>query len=188
MKHIKLLQSQRHFNQLLIIIFAALLLCMPMLPVLAAGAYPSVDMFASSDSIKGIPGADHTMKDWFGGVQHSINNVFLDSCIYYADHEWVKKGFVAPYEFEGETFYFSLPIEIRHVVPECNQSGMSVSIIFLLRWADDKTFLIDEDARQPGHSYYAPATTGYGGKCIRAYWHYLMENYTFDPVTGSLVK
>jgi len=171
-------QTRRRFKQLMAALLAVILLYAPVLPSCAGSGYPTTDMFAGSDSIKGMQGAVRGTQDSFGGLQHSLANIFLDQCIYYPEHPLVKSGAIAPYEFEGDTFYFSFSPASIGFVPNCNGSGMSISIVFLMRWNGqaESAFMIDENSRVSGHNFYAPATTGYGGKCMRAFWNFWMEN------------
>lgn len=147
--------------------------------------YPQVDMFSDSYNIKGMQGANSGSQSMYGGLSHSLINVQLDQAIFSPDSAYAKNGWVYAYEFEGETFYFTdYPTGMANV-PKCNSSNMSVSVVFLLKWNDgsrdsyhnDTNFLIDEDSRVEGYTYYAPNAdlSTYGGRAIRAYWHFLME-------------
>ncbi len=174
-------------------LLAMIMLCTPAMNVAAAeAAYPTVDMFEQATTIKGLQGATAATKDSYGGLQHSLVNIFLDDCIFSPDSDWAKNGWVAPFTFEGETFYFGDSPAGIGFVENCNNSDMSISIVFLLRWKtdeynNDSSFLIDAGSRVPGYNYYAPNSdlSTYGGRAIRAYWYFLMDwcaknNYHID--------
>lgn len=166
-------------KQLSAAFLAATLLLIPNLTASAAGSYPSVNMFERSTSIKGVQGAIN--KNDFGGLQHTLTNVFLDDFIYSPDSSYARNGRVAPYKFEGKTYYFvKESANGMSLAKIANRQDMSVSLVFLLRWKQngehgDLTYLIDEESRVPNKRYYAPATTGEGGDTLRAFWHFFME-------------
>lgn len=161
-------------KRLLAIFMAIALLCVCLPEIQAEAAektYSSYDYFAHADSIKGVQG--ETSSDVYGGIRHTMGNLFLDDVIY------------APgtggnaYEYKGEMFYFSYdPLgSASGFVTAAKSQGMSVTVVFLMRYQESKTFLIDEASRTPGFPYYAPNTdtSTYGGLAMEAYWHYLME-------------
>ncbi len=151
----------------------------------AQGTYPQTNMFKDTYDIKGLQGAKDSNKNDFGGLSHSLSNINLDEAIFSPDSDYAKKGWAVTYEFEGEKFYFTPFPPGMQLVQMCNNSNMSVSAVFLVRWNDgsrdpynnNTNFLIDEASRVPGHKFYAPNAnlSTYGGRAIRAYWHYLME-------------
>lgn len=157
----------------------AIVALMPVLSMEASAAdaeYSYDDMFKYS-IIKGEQGAMDNSA--YGGIDHTLVNVFLDSYIYAPDSRMATRGNAAQYEFEGETFYFSR--SLPGGIVQANQEDMSVSVVFLLRKkvssGGDSSFIIDADSRVNGYLYYAPNAdlSTYGGRAVRAYWHYLME-------------
>lgn len=140
-----------------------------------ANNYPKQNMFANSYDIKGLQGATSATQSKYGGLKHSLINVVLNDCIFSPSSSQITSSSVVPFQFEGETFYFRKnPISIAS---DINDSGMSLSVVFLIRWSNSTSFLIDEGSRVQGYTYYAPNTNmnSYGGKAIRAFWHYLMS-------------
>ncbi len=151
-------------------------LCTPAMTVSAA--YTTKDYFKSTANIKGLQGAENNAL--YGGLDHTMCNVFLDDAIKDPNSQWATKGWIAPYEFEGEKFYFNTNPAGFPTVDK--GKSMSVSVVFLLRmqtdqYGSDSTFLVDAGSRAGGHLYYAPNAdlSTYGGRAIRAYWHFLME-------------
>ncbi len=131
-------------------------------------------------SIKGLQGA--TDNFFYGGINHTLLNVCLDEIIKDPNSRWATNGWIAPYEFEGEKFYFQPTPSGWSTVTNANNKGMSVSVVFLIRkkvdaYGSDSSFLIDAGSRVDGYNYYAPNTdmSTYGGRALRAYWHFLME-------------
>ncbi len=160
------------------LVFVLVMVCMPKMNVTAANTYSKTDMFKYS-GIKGVQNATNSTE--FGGLEHSLVNVFLDDAIKSPDSLWAKNGWIAPYVFEGETYYFGTPPGMGRV-ETANRNNMSISVVFLLRktvdqYGSDSSFLIDAGSRVNGYNYYAPNSdlTTYGGRAMRAYWHYLME-------------
>lgn len=154
----------------------AVMVCGPAMSVSAA--YPTKDWFNITTNIKGMQGAENNAL--YGGLDHTLCNVFLDDAIKEPDSLWATNGWIAPYEFEGEQFYFNTHPSGFWTVYKGNT--MSVSVVFLLRmrtdeYGSDSTFLVDPGSRAGGYTYYAPNNdmSTYGGRAIRAYWHWLME-------------
>ncbi|MBE5872831.1 MAG: hypothetical protein E7287_00330 [Lachnospiraceae bacterium] len=141
-----------------------------------AGTYHTMDMFKSTNNKKGLQGAGTA--SLYGGIKHTMGNLVLNDVIYEQN-----AGYGIAYEYEGETFYFSYdPLgSASGAIHAASRENMSVSVVFLLRYSDADAFLIDENSRVAGHTYYAPNTNmdTYGGRAIRAYWHYLM-NYLIN--------
>lgn len=164
----------------LMVLLAAVLICIPQLNVSAVSGYSDVNMFEAQYGIKGMQGAKD--ENLYGGLEHTLVNIFLDDAIKTPDSLWAKNGWIAPYEFEGEKFYFNGDPAGLGFVPLANSKGMSISVVFLLRnrtdeYGSNSSFLIDPDSRVEGYAYYAPNANlnTYGGRAIRAYWHFLME-------------
>ncbi len=141
------------------------------------GRYPDVDAFAQSPSIKGMQGVDKYTWDKFGGLYHGLQNLRMDKCILTTDHEWVQKGYIAPYEFEGENFYFYFEDWLFPRIKELNDKGITISIVLLMGWDGNAntSFMIEEGSRVAGYNYYAPAITGYGEKTMRAFYTRIMD-------------
>ena len=159
-------------RRLVIILLSLMMISTPVLEVSAA---KHKDMFKKADSIKGMQGTIYAST--FGGVDHNLMNLHLDECIF----EPGSTGWKFKYEFEGETFYFNDPLGYDFI-SRSNKNNMSISIVFLLRMRKDahgnsSEFLIDSASRKAGYAYYAPNCdlSTYGGRAIRAYWHFLME-------------
>ncbi len=159
-------------------VMVLLMVGVPVMSVSAAG-YSQTDMFEGT-SIKGMQGARSNKN--YGGIEHSLINFYLDDVIKDPTSEWATAGFIAPYEFEGETFYFGGDLPGWGFVEIANRSEMSISAVFLLRkkvdaHGSDSSFLIDPESNVDGYTYYAPNAdlSTYGGRAIRAYWHFLME-------------
>lgn len=154
------------------VVISMLCVLMPGVKGLAKSAYSAKDMFAETTTIKGVQGSIDASV--YGGIQHTLWNMVLNDVIYTPES---RSG--VEYEFEGEKFYFSdSPLgDAYWAVTEANQQGMSISVVFLMRYEESKSFLVDKDARVAGYNYYAPNTdlSTYGGRTFRAYWHYLME-------------
>lgn len=173
----------KRMKKWIVVLLAMIMLCTPVMDVAAANAsYPAVDMFEKATTIKGMQGAKDSTKYSYGEFQHSLINIYLDDCIFSPDSAWAQNGWVAPYTFEGETFYFGDCPPGIGFIENCNNCDMSISVVFLLRmktdeYNNDSTFLIDPASRVGGYNYYAPNTdlSTYGGRAIRAYWHFLME-------------
>ncbi len=184
------MKQKRTLKRLLATFLAFAMLLTPMLEVSAASGYSKKDAFANVSSIKGAQGilsrtapyGRDGAEDWgvdLGELNHSLLNVNLNECIFSPDHPWAGTA-VAPYEFEGETFYLGEPPGYDFA-KYCNGNNMSISFVFLVRWTETSesygNMAIDEWNRGgPGRGHcYAPAIDGYNGKAVRAYWHYLME-------------
>ncbi len=182
------MKEKRNLKRLLaaFLVFA-LAFTVPMPRSAAAGEYSKKDMFAGAASIKGIQEAarrtaNYYKDDWgidVGELNHSLINVYIDDYILPPEHPNAK--WCHEYQFEGDTFYFADVQEWDWTVKNCNQNNMSVSVVFMVKWNDDKgNICIDEANREAGHNSYAPATEGYGGKAVRAFWHFVMETLTRD--------
>ncbi len=139
------------------------------------GTYSTVDMFANRSTIKGMQGASYETVGNYGGLEHTLQNVRINECIYPTDHYFFTQGMVPYYEFEGENFAIMLPNYLMQWIKRSNECNMTTSVVFLLAWDDERTFLINENARQAGYPYYAPATSGYGEKAIRALFANILE-------------
>jgi hypothetical protein len=151
--------------------FMLVVLLIPHMNVSAAS-----DPFQTATTIKGIQGDDYSTY----GAQHTLQNFRIDKCVIPADYPAVKSGAVKPYYFEGENFYFSLAAQYNlfQWAKAANSQGVTTSVVFLMGWDEDglgREYLIDEASREPGHTYYAPATSGYGEKTIRAFWSWVMD-------------
>ncbi len=175
------MKPQKIFKKLLFVLMACIMVCTPVLDVSAATSYSTENMFQDT-SIKGMQGAESS--SLYGGLDHTLVNVFLDDTIKAPDSQWATRGWIAPYIFEGEAFYFKEPDGIGFV-ELANRKDMSISVVFLLRktvdrYGADSSFLIDPASNEGGHNYYAPNTdlSTYGGRAVRAYWHYLMDSLT----------
>lgn len=156
---------------------AAVLLCQPAITASAKNQYPAKNAFGAAASIKGMQGATYS----YDGIQHTLQNFRIDKCVIPSDYPAVTNGFIEPYEFEGENFYFYMGAQYDLVAwaKMANQAGMTANVVFLMGWDEDglgREYLIDEASREPGHTYYAPATSGYGEKTIRAFFSYLMDS------------
>lgn len=170
------MRMMKRVTRWLAALMVAVMVCGPALTVSAA--YPSKDWFNTTTNIKGMQGAEN--KSLYGGLDHTLCNVFLDDAIKEPDSKWATNGWIAPYEFEGEKFYFNTHPSGFWTVYK--GKDMSVSVVFLLRmredeYGSDSTFLVDAGSRAGGYTYYAPNNdmSTYGGRAIRAYWHWLME-------------
>ena len=155
---------------------AAVFLCQPAMTASAKNPYPAKDAFAAATSIKGMQVVDYS----YDGIQHTLQNFRIDKCVIPADYPAVTNGFLQPYEFEGENFYFYPYAQYDLVAwaKTANDAGMTANVVFLMGWDEDnlgREYLIDEASREPGHNYYAPATSGYGEKTIRAFFSWLMD-------------
>ena len=158
------------------------------LSVQAKGGDSQIDMFTDPYNIKGLQGAKPSNKKDYGGLPHSLTNICLDEAIFSPDSDYAKNGWAVAYEFEGEMFYFTPYPAGMQLVEMCNEANMSISAVFLLQWNEgtrdpynnNTNFLIDEASRVPGYKFYAPNANlnTYGGRAIRAYWHYLMEMFS----------
>ncbi len=172
----------KKLKRLMVAFLAVVMMLVPVMDVSAAGTYPTKDMFKYV-SIKGAQGAtDSTLYD---GINHTLVTIFLDDAIKSPDSQWASKGWIAPTEFEGENFYFNTNPAGIGFIPIANRQNMSISIVFLLRKTTDQygansTFLIDAGSQADGYLYYAPSAdlNTYGGRAIRAYWHYFMDYLT----------
>lgn len=167
----------------------SMMLCVPMLKVTAAGSYSVKDMFGSAASIKGVQGILMSTYGYgenngrlpdMGRMSHSFWNVNVNENIISPNHEWVKKGFVAPYEFEGESFYFLGTDGTFDTIRKMNQSNLSVSISFQAtqtELSDNYGNVAIDTWNRSGrkNQMYAMAVSGYNGKAVRAYWHWFME-------------
>lgn len=154
------------------LVVSMLLGLMPEMKVSAAGGYPTTDVLSDAKTIKGRQGG--SSPSLYGGIQHMMTNMRMDGVIYLQDGYGIEE-----YEFEGETFYFNSDAlgQAEWEVRQANRSGMSVSLVFLLPYNESKLELIDADSRVAGYNYYAHNVdlSTYGGRAMRAYWHYLME-------------
>jgi len=171
----------KRMKKWLAVVLAMIMLCTPAMSVEARSSV-GVDMFKSASTIKGMQGISGSGRDWFGGIEHTLVNIHLDDCIFSPTSKWATNGWVSPYTFEGETFYFGDCPPGIGFVEQANQYGMSISVVFLVRWTSDEfgndsSFLIDSNSLNGGYTYYAPNAdlSTYGGRAIRAYWHFLME-------------
>ena len=169
----------KKFKKWLMLSFAALLVSATSLISSAATpqkTYSSVDLFEQATSIKGLQGTGNSSV--YGGINHTLGNHKLNDVIFESETYGCVK-----YEYGGETFYFdSDPLgEASYYVWAAKQSNMTVSVVFLLEYSAQSAFLIDPASCVPGYRFYAPNTdmNTYGGRAIRAYWHYLME-YLID--------
>lgn len=177
------MRAKKRCKRLLVLILSTIMFCISVLTVSARdagvpgpeGRYPNVDAFAKTTSIKGMQGVNKYSWNNFGGLQHGLQNLRIDECILPADHEYVQKGYVAPYEYEGENFYFYFPGWLFSGIKEMNDQGITFSLVLLLGWNDSLTYLIDEGSRVQGYNYYAPATTGYGEKAMKAFYTRMMD-------------
>jgi len=155
---------------------AAVLMFQPAMTASAGKQYSAKNAFDAATSIKGKQGANYSTD----GIQHSLRNFRIDKCVIPADYPAVTNGFLEPYEFEGENFYFYPEAQFDLVAwaKMANDAGMTANVVFLVGWDEDnlgREYLIDEESREPGHMYYAPATSGYGEKTIRAFFSWLMD-------------
>lgn len=172
------MKRKKSFMRWLATLLTAVMMLTPAMNVSAAKTYSEADMFKNSP-LKGVQGAeDNTV---YGGIDHTLCSFFLDDAIKSPDSLWATNGWIAPYYFEGEAFYFGPPPGFGFI-PLANNNEMSINIVFLLRkttddFGNDSSFLIDPASNEDGHKYYAPNTdlNTYGGRAMRAYWHYLME-------------
>lgn len=135
---------------------------LPTVQASAKNGYYEGDMYAYSllssvETLKGLQGAETW--DVYGGVSHSLWNIFLDDCIHPQDGS----GGGVPYEFEGETFYLSTS-NLLSAAKVCNTQGMTCNVVFLLRWngSEETAFLVEEGSREPGHNYWL-RRKGYAG-------------------------
>lgn len=166
------LKMTKTVKKLFAAVLAVVMLAAPVtLTTEAKQKYPQVDAFAEATTLKGLQGVD----TYGYGSQHDIRSFFIEECILSADHEWVQKGYVLPFEYEGENYYFSLPKNPFDWLKKCNDAGITTSIVFLTRYNESTSFMIDEASRVPGYTYYAPATTGEGAKQFKALFAYLCE-------------
>lgn len=172
------MKRRKRIKKWLLVLMACIIVYTPVMNVSAAKKYSNANMFHEIP-IKGMQGAERS--SLYGGLNHTLCNVYLDDAIKAPDSAWAANGWIAPYVFEGETFYFAEPAGMGFV-DLGNRKNMSVSIVFLLRktvdeYGADSSFLIDAESNRSGYLYYAPNTdlSTYGGRAMRAYWHYLME-------------
>ena len=174
----------KKLTRLMAAFLAVIMMLTPAMEVSAAGTYSTKDRFKNV-TIKGQQGA--ASSNVFGGINHTLYNVFLDEAIKSPDSKWAVNGWIAPYEFEGEDFYFNnAPLDRLYSGGSgviC--SDMSVSIVFLLRKQTDvygcsSSFIIDQGSLADGYTYYAPNAdlSTYGGRAVRAFWHYVMDYLT----------
>lgn len=130
--------------------------------------FPCVtDAFTMTKTLKGIQGN--------AGFEHYFMNCFLDTGFATAED---RKA--AAYDYEGKTYYFCVPDGINELlIRSCNKDKKTVSIKFLLRYAEGKERMIDPAARSGGYKYYAPNFTEEEvAKEYEAFFHFLAEKFS----------
>lgn len=113
-------------------------------------------------SKKGIQGVSDYTLDL--GVQHVLLNVDIATLVSTTQ----KAGYI-PYTYKGKTYYFGDLIALKNTIyylhgwgptgaGEENPYGVShhrnVSLVLLMSWSDELSFLIHPSARAKGHKYY----------------------------------
>lgn len=139
-------------------------------PAKEAPGYRQVDAFANAVNVKGV---QEMLLPEFGG-QHTLLNVAINN--YIDDEDPGTFDYCWPYEYNGNTFYMDLSgIEIlMERLQALNKQSITVSMVFLVQYANGREFLIDDAARVRGFRYYAPATTGLGGEAFCAFFEFFM--------------
>lgn len=149
----------------------------------AAGSlyYPSVDGFAGKNTLKGIQGKTDATEY---GISHTLFNLNMNDCIFPAEHSFVTKGYISPFVFEGQEYYFLLPDRYYRWIQNANQNNISVSMVFLLAYNCTESSYKNDYIFQPElyynpaastANYYAPATTPEASDIYRAFFSWICE-------------
>lgn len=143
--------------------------------------YPMVDGFADKNTLKGIQGK---MDATEYGISHTLFNLNMNDCIFPAEHSFVTKGYISPFVFEGQEYYFLLPDRYYRWIKNANQNNISVSMVFLLAYNCTESSYKNDYIFQPElyynpaastANYYAPATTQEASQIYRAFFSWICE-------------
>ncbi len=122
--------------------------------------------YVTPASKKGIQGS--TLEDDLG-TKHTLLNMDLKNLI-------STNGTGTPYVYNGKTYYFTdyYVGQVRHY----NAKGINVSMVVLLSWDDNLTYLIHPSARVQGKNYYALNTEEKKAReTLEAAFSYLGETF-----------
>lgn len=116
-------------------------------------------------SKKGIHGAS----DVNLGAKHTMCNININDLI-------TTKGKGNAYKYNGKTYYFT---ETQQgYVKECNENGISVTVMIYMPWNDKNSYLIHPSARTKGYYYYALNTVDEKAReTLEAAFCYLGESF-----------
>lgn len=122
--------------------------------------------YVTPASKKGIQGS--TLEDYIG-TKHTLLNMDLKNLI-------SSNGTGIPYVYNGKTYYFTdyYVGQVRHY----NAKGISVSMVVLLSWDDNLSYLIHPSARVRGKNYYTLNTEDKKAReTLEATFAYLGETF-----------
>lgn len=139
--------------------------------------YPVVDGFANKNTLKGIQGKLDATEY---GISHSLFNLNMNDCIYPTNHPYVIKHNIAPFNYEGQDYYFGMPDRYYRWIKACNQNNISVSMVFLLAYNSNEANYIFQpnlyyNPSASSANYYAPATTPEASQIYKAFFSWLCE-------------
>lgn len=111
------------------------------------------------------------------GVNHVLFNVDLADVF-----SWKGEQNTVPYAYKGKTYYFkdtlSHPLRVQYAA-----NDISISLVVLLSYRDDLTYLITPTARERGHHYYALNTTSKKStEALEAAFCFLTESFQKNDV------
>lgn len=134
-----------------------------------AAAANYVAAFPKARSKKGLQGA---ISSGDLGVKHSLLNICVSDVIAEGTNG-------VPYVYNGKTYYFKSRPMVS-AIRSCNQSGITVSGVFLLDYRADLAYLIPKGARRNGAAnYYSWDTkTKASRETFEAMFSYLAELYS----------
>ena len=156
----------------LFIVLTLTLLVIPMPNVSAA--FQQVDMFKNSSAVKGIQGVPNAPNLY--DTHHRLINMNILDCYYTMEDDIFAKGYILPYTYKGKEYCFAIPGHIYNRVGIANQKNESISIVFLMKWNERASWLIDDAARDNGgHLYYAPETEGAAGEWLEAFFSFFCK-------------
>lgn len=150
--------------------------------------YPIVDGFANKTTLRGIQG---TLVPTEYGIQHTLFNLNMNDCIFPADHPYVTKNYITPYEFEGKTYYFMMPDRYYRWIKTANENNISVSMVFLLAYNSTEGSYKKDYVFQPelyynptpsSANYYAPATTAEASQIYRAFFSWICQQCVYNQM------
>lgn len=128
--------------------------------------YLTVDAFFKTTGKKGLQGSTGRAAN----LQHGMYNAFITYGHLFTGAE--------TFHFEGETYHFSSCVA-DGVVRGANDNGVTMTMVFLLKYDPAHPEMVEPAAREDGHYYYAPnATDPSMIKRYRAYFEYLGEKYS----------
>lgn len=122
--------------------------------------------YVTPASKKGIQGS--TLEDYLG-TKHTLLNMDLKYLI-------SSNGTGTPYVYNGKTYYFTdyYVGQVRHY----NAKGINVSMVVLLSWDDNLSYLIHPSARVRGKNYYTLNTEDKKAReTLEATFAYLGETF-----------